>query len=132
MGAVIGEEVPLWDIREDFPHEDGMLVVNNAIGASLAQRLGAGRACLLAGHGAVAVAETIKHVVQVAISLVTNAELLMHARLLASTQDVGELRFLTRDETRVMAELATSPRALERMWEYWATRAGFSPSETAR
>jgi len=130
MGAVIGTEVPLWDIREDFPHDDGMLVVNNAIGSSLAQRIGAGRACLLAGHGGVAVAETLRHVVQVAISLVTNAELLTQARLLTLAQDAGELRFLASGEIRAMAELTFSPRALDRMWEYWATRAGYAPSET--
>lgn len=131
MGAAIGEEVPLWDIREDFPHEDGMLVVNNSIGSSLAQRVGVRRACLLAGHGGVAVAETLRRAVQVAVSLVTNAELLLQARLLTLSQDAGEPRFLGGGEIRAMAELMSSPRALDRMWEYWAARAGCAPSDTA-
>ena len=50
MGAAIGDDVPLWDIREDFPNDDGMLIVNDAIGSAVANRLGAGRACLLAGR----------------------------------------------------------------------------------
>jgi ribulose-5-phosphate 4-epimerase/fuculose-1-phosphate aldolase len=132
MGAVIGDEVPLWDIREDFPQEEGMLIVNNAIGSSLAKRLGEGRACLLASHGAVIVEATIRRVVQVAISLVTNAELFVQARLLAGTQDVRELRLLSGGEIRVMTELLFSPRALERMWEYWATRAGYGEGEATR
>ncbi len=129
VGATIGEEVPLWDIREDFPQEEGMLVVNNAIGASLARRLGAGRACLLASHGAVIVEATIKRVVQVAISLMTNAELLMQAHLLAGTQEARELRFLSSGEIRAMTELMFSPQALERMWEYWATRAEYGAGQ---
>jgi len=40
MGAAIGDEVPIWDIREDYPQDDGMLIVNNAIGSALA-----GHAC---------------------------------------------------------------------------------------
>jgi HCOMODA/2-hydroxy-3-carboxy-muconic semialdehyde decarboxylase len=131
MGAVIGEEVPLWDIREDFPQEEGMLIVNNEIGFSLAKRLGEGRTCLLASHGAVIVEATIKRVVQVAISLVTNAELFMQARLLAGTQEVRALRLLSGGEIRAMTELLFSPRALERMWEYWATRAGYGEGEAA-
>jgi ribulose-5-phosphate 4-epimerase/fuculose-1-phosphate aldolase len=132
MGATIGEEVPLWDIREEFPQEEGMLIVNNAIGSSLAKRLGEGRACLLASHGAVIVEATLRCVVQVAISLVTNAELLMQARLLAGTQEARDLRFLSSGEIKAMTELAFSPPALERMWDYWATRAGYGEGLAAR
>jgi ribulose-5-phosphate 4-epimerase/fuculose-1-phosphate aldolase len=133
LSAAIGAAVPLWDIREDFPQDAGMLVVNNAIGASLAQRLGAGRACLLAGHGAVVVAETLRQVVAVAISLVTNADLQLQACLLAGTPEGrGRTpRFLSRGEITAMGELSLSPRALERMWEYWATRAGYGPGAPA-
>jgi HCOMODA/2-hydroxy-3-carboxy-muconic semialdehyde decarboxylase len=124
LGATIGEEVPVWDIREDFPDDGGMLVVNDVIGSSLARRLGAHQACLLAGHGAVIAEETVKRVVQVAISLVTNAALLLQSHLLASTQDDSELRFLSPSEINAMTELALSHGPAERMWEYWATRAG--------
>ncbi len=75
---------------------------------------------------------TIRRAVQVAISLVTNAELLMQSRLLTLTQDARELRFLASGEIRAMTELMFSPRALERMWEYWATRAGYGVGEAAR
>jgi ribulose-5-phosphate 4-epimerase/fuculose-1-phosphate aldolase len=132
MGAAMGEEVPLWDIREDFPHDDGMLIVNNTIGSSMARRFGAGRTCLLAGHGAVIVETTIRRVVAVAIGLVTNAEILMHSRTLILMQDARDVRYLTSGEVRAMAELIFNPRALERMWDYWATRAGHGAGETAR
>lgn len=67
-----------------------------------------------------------------AISLVTNAELLMQARLLAGTQEARALRLLTSGEIRAMTELLFSPRALERMWDYWATRAGYGEGLAAR
>lgn len=120
MGATIGDEVPIWDIREDFRNDDGMLVVNDAIGSSLAKWLGAGRACLLAGHGAVIAEASIKRTVLVAISLVTNAELLMQSRLLALTQDDRRIRYLTTGEAAATAESTFNPRVLERIWEYWA------------
>ncbi len=132
MGAAMGEDVPLWDVREDFPHNDGMLIVNNAIGSSMAKRLGAGRTCLLASHGAVIVEATIKRVVAVASSLVANAEILMQSRILTLTVGTRELRYLGSGEIRAMTELIFSPRALERMWDYWATRAGCGVGEAAR
>jgi len=124
MGAAIGGEVPVWDIREDFPHDGGMLVTSNTLGSSLATRLGAGRACLLAGHGAVIAGQTLRRAVVAAISLVTNAEILLQSRMLAALRDAGEPRLLSPAEISAMEELALGPRALERMWEYWAARAG--------
>jgi HCOMODA/2-hydroxy-3-carboxy-muconic semialdehyde decarboxylase len=130
LGATVGEEVPVWDIREDFPDGGGMLVVNDTIGSALARKLGARRACLLAGHGALVADETVLRVVQVAISLVTNAALLLQSLALAATQRDRELRFLSSAEIDAMAEIALSAGPLQRMWEYWAHRAGHEPSET--
>ena len=53
MASGSGPDVPNWDIRDEFPNEGTMLVVNDATGRSLAKTLGAGRVCLLRGHGAV-------------------------------------------------------------------------------
>jgi hypothetical protein len=128
----MGEEVPLWDIRGDFPDDNGMLVVNNTIGSSMAKRLGANRACLPASHGAVIAETTIRRVVLVAINLVTNAELLMRSPMLTLTQGTRELRYLGSGEIRGMTELIFNPRALARMWEYWAARARHAAGEAAR
>jgi HCOMODA/2-hydroxy-3-carboxy-muconic semialdehyde decarboxylase len=123
MGAAIGGEVPIWDIREDFPNEDGMLIVNDDIGSCMAKRLGGGRACLLAGHGAVVAETNIRRTVTVAISLMTNAQLLMQARMLQLANEVRPIRYLAPGEISAMAELIFNPRILERMWEYWSRRA---------
>jgi HCOMODA/2-hydroxy-3-carboxy-muconic semialdehyde decarboxylase len=123
MGAAIGDDVPVWDIREDFPDDGGMLIVNEAIGSSMANRLGAGRACLLAGHGAVVAEAGLRRAVLVAISLMNYAVLLLQSLLLASTHDCRPTRYLTGGEITAMSELVFT-RALDRMWEYWVTRAG--------
>src|SRR5436305_10986219 len=86
MSAAIGDDVPIWDIRDDFPNEKTMLVVNDAIGRSLATALGAGRAALMRGHGAVIAAADIKKTVMVSIGLMRNAEMLMQAHVLALAQ----------------------------------------------
>ena len=44
----------------------------------------------MAGHGAVIAEETVKRVVQVAISLVTNAALVLQPHLFATTQKDSE------------------------------------------
>lgn len=124
MGAAIGEEVPIWDIRDDFPGEGGLLIVNAAHGSSMAERLGAHRCCLLAGHGAVIAEETLKRTVLVSISLMTNAELLMRSRLLTMTGSGHDPRYLRPGEIKTMAEQIFNPRALDRLWEYWVARAG--------
>jgi ribulose-5-phosphate 4-epimerase/fuculose-1-phosphate aldolase len=123
MGAPIGEEVPIWDIREDFPNENGLLIVNAAHGSSMVKRLGGCRCCLLAGHGAVIAETTLKRAVLVSISLMTNAELLMQSRLLTMTQDRRDPRYLSSGEIKTMTELIFNPEALDRLWEYWVTRA---------
>lgn len=132
MGATVGEEVPIWDIRHDYPDDDGLLVVNDAIGSSLAKRLGPGRACLLAGHGAVVADADIRRTVLVAISLMTNAELQMQSRLLTLADDNKQPRYLSKGEITFMTEVAFNPRALERMWEYWAGRADRATASAAR
>lgn len=132
MGAVIGEETPVWDIREEFPTDGGMLVVNSAIGSSLARRLGAARVCLMAGHGAVIAEASLKRTALVAIGVLANAELQLQSRLLTLTQspDGRDVRYLTQSEITAMAEQAFNLQALERMWEYWATRAGYADKLT--
>jgi ribulose-5-phosphate 4-epimerase/fuculose-1-phosphate aldolase len=124
MSAAIGESVPNWDIRDDFAEDKTMLVINDAIGRSLAETLGAGRTCLMRGHGAVIATGDIKTTVMVAIGLMYNAELLMQAQMLAMARGPGRVKFLSEDEVASTTEVLFSPRGLERAWEYWSVRAG--------
>jgi HCOMODA/2-hydroxy-3-carboxy-muconic semialdehyde decarboxylase len=131
MSAAIGDEVPIWDIRDDFPNEKAMLVVNNDLGRSLARTLGARRAALLRGHGAVIATASLKQTVLVSIGLMRNAELLMQAHLLSFAQGASDrgkdhaVKFLNPGEIEFTTDVLFSPRGLERAWEYWKRRAGF-------
>jgi ribulose-5-phosphate 4-epimerase/fuculose-1-phosphate aldolase len=60
MSSGSGAGVPNWDIRDEFPNDGTMLVVNDATGRSLAKTLGNGRVCLLRGHGAVIATGNLK------------------------------------------------------------------------
>jgi succinyl-CoA synthetase beta subunit len=48
MASGSGSNVPNWDIRDEFPNEGTMLVVNDDTGQSLARNIGAGRVYLCA------------------------------------------------------------------------------------
>lgn len=127
MSAAIGDSVPIWDIRDDFPHEKTMLVINDAIGSSLAKTLGAGRAALMRGHGAVIATGNVKKTVMVSIGLMRNAEMLMQAHLLSLAQGKdSQVKFLSGGEIEFTTDVLFNPRGLERAWEYWKRRAGFA------
>jgi ribulose-5-phosphate 4-epimerase/fuculose-1-phosphate aldolase len=85
-GAWFGGTVPVYD--------DPELVRTDALGAALARSLGASRAALLRGHGAVVLGEDIPECVTAALFLEESAERLMLAASL------GQPREYTADETR--------------------------------
>ena len=73
--AVIGREVPVWDIRDQFGDTD-MLVTSNEMGNSLACTVGAGKAALMRGHGSVIAAKSVQDAVFTTFYLRLNAEVL--------------------------------------------------------
>jgi ribulose-5-phosphate 4-epimerase/fuculose-1-phosphate aldolase len=130
MSAAIGNDVPVWDIREDFPSENTMLVVNDAIGMSMVRKLGSGRAVLLRGHGAVIAAADIKKTVLVSIGLMRNAEMLVQSHLLSLARGKNEdIRYLNSGEIEFTTDVLFNARGLNRAWEYWTVRAGFSVAD---
>lgn len=119
MASVIGDEVPVWDIAQQFGDTD-LLVTDAAKGDSLARCLGTKRAALMRGHGAVVAASNLREAVFVAIYLQLNAELLLRARVLGD----GSLRYLTPGEIRLASQTLLQPLSQDRAWEYWSARAG--------
>ena len=87
-------------------------------GRSLAKALGAGRVCLLRGHGSVVATHSIKATVLVAIALMHNAALLSEA------QRMGDVTYLSEREAQALLDTLFGS-SLERGWEYWSRRAGF-------
>jgi ribulose-5-phosphate 4-epimerase/fuculose-1-phosphate aldolase len=124
MASAIGEEVPTWDIRDEFG-ETNLLVTTNEMGDSLAKFLGPRPATLMRGHGCVVVGTSIPEMVFTAYYLQVNAEVLIHS------QALGEVQYLSAEEVKLSAALNLSPLAQDRVWEDWVLQAGF-PAPSAK
>lgn len=118
MASVIGEKVPIWDIRAEFG-DTNLLVTNQPQGRSLAQCLGNCSVALMRGHGSVVAGRSLRETVFTAVYLQINADLLMKAR------QMGEVTFLSPGEIDQASQLLFSPLSQNRAWEYWSRRAGF-------
>ncbi len=114
----MGPHVPVWDIRDDFGDTD-MLVRNLQQGRSLAKTLGDKAAVLMRGHGCAVVGNTVRDAVRIAVYLMVNA------RLQTEAMRLGEVTFLSEGEIAATAEMAASPLATDRIWEYWTRRSGY-------
>jgi ribulose-5-phosphate 4-epimerase/fuculose-1-phosphate aldolase len=77
--AVLGGEVPVWDIAHEFGPNTNMLVINMEQARSLARTLGKGRIALMRGHGSVVVGPSVPAVVSACINMDKNARVQMQA-----------------------------------------------------
>ena len=117
LGAIIGSELPVWDIRDNF-QDTNMLVVNMEQGRDLAACVGGRRVSLMRGHGCVIAGQTIREVVMASVYLQVNAGLLLQSLQL------GEVKYLSPGEIEMMSDSQMRLTGQERAWEYWANRAG--------
>ncbi len=117
LGAIIGSELPVWDIRDNF-QDTNMLVTNMEQGRDLAVCLGGRRVSLMRGHGCVIAGQTIREVVMASVYLQVNAGLLLQSLQL------GEVKYLSPGEIEMMSDSQMRLTGQERAWEYWANRAG--------
>lgn len=117
VAGIIGKEIPLWDIQDDFGDTD-LLVINAKQAASLAKTLGQNRVVLMRGHGYTAAAASLELTVRTSIYLKINAQALLAAIPL------GPVHFLSDAEIDAVNAKMGSPRATKRVWENWAKRAG--------
>ena len=118
--SVIGAEIPVWDIAENFGATD-MLVRTMEMGRDLARTLGQNRCLLMRGHGAVVTGESLQEAVVTAIYLQVNARIQLQA------QSLGDPRGLSEDEIPLSRGAQLSALAMERVWEYLCLRAGVDP-----
>jgi ribulose-5-phosphate 4-epimerase/fuculose-1-phosphate aldolase len=116
MCASIGHHVPLWDSHDKFG-DTALLVENMDMGRDLATSLGEGRTALMRGHGAVVVAQTLRHAVFISVYLELAAKLQMQA------MPMGKVKFLTDGEVDKVIN-RTGPYTIDRAWENWCRRAG--------
>ena len=117
VAALIGQSVPIWDIREEFG-DTSMLVTNMEQGRDLARAVGGGRVALMRGHGSVVAGGSVREAVMASVYLQVNAQLLMDGLRL------GDVTYLSEGETKLMAEAQLRPTSADRVWEYWVRRAG--------
>ena len=117
VGAAIGEDVPVWDIRRNFG-DTNMLVVNMDQGRDLAATLGANRVALMRGHGCAVAGRTLREAVFTAIYLQVNAKLQTAAMNLSD-----EVQYLSPGELERVMEMLSQELGLQRAWEYWTMRA---------
>ncbi|MGI9568794.1 MAG: class II aldolase/adducin family protein [Desulfobulbia bacterium] len=116
VGAVIGEEIPIWDIREHFGDTD-MLVRTMEQGRNMAEAMGKSRCLLMRGHGAVVAGHSLKEAVMTAVYLQVNAQVQTEA------MNMGDTTYLSPKEIELLTETQFSPLAMDRAWEYFCTRA---------
>ena len=115
--AVIGHEVPVWDIRDDFG-DTNMLVTSNEMGDSLARTVGKGKAALMRGHGSVVAGKTVRDAVFTTFYLRLNAEVVIKAMSMGET-----ITYLSPGEIDRSGELHSSETAQGRAWEDWCSQA---------
>jgi HCOMODA/2-hydroxy-3-carboxy-muconic semialdehyde decarboxylase len=114
IAGFLGEGPPVFEIRATAGPETDMLVRNNAIGKALAESLGANAIALMRGHGSVAAAQSVKHVVFRAIYTEVNA------RAEAEALKIGVPTFLNAKEAA--AATKTNDALVERPWALWKQR----------
>ena len=118
--AVIGNEVPVWDIRDHFG-DTNMLVTTNEMGNSLAGTVGKGKAALLRGHGSVIVGKTVQDTVFTTFYLRLNGEVVIKA------MSIGEpITYLSPGEIDRSGELHSEAVSQGRAWEEWCLQAGIA------
>lgn len=118
-GAIVGTEVPVWDIADEFGDETDLLVRNMDHGRSLGKTLADRRLALMRGHGSVVTGYDLIDVVSVCIAMDKNARVQMAALSLGGIKPLrdGELAWRA-------SHSGPNNRADGRAWEYWKLRAG--------
>jgi len=101
------------------------LIRTRELGDLLAQKLGAGIAVMMRGHGITTAAADVRTAAVAACLLEESARLQLDM-LAAAGGDAGRLRAYTREEAESVGD-QVSPRVVERAWEYYAAVAAKRP-----
>jgi ribulose-5-phosphate 4-epimerase/fuculose-1-phosphate aldolase len=114
IAGFLGAGPPVFEIRATAGAESDMLIRSNAIGEALAKTLGANSIALMRGHGSVAAAQSVKHVVFRAIYTEVNA------RTEGEALKIGKPEFLNIKEAA--AAMKTNDALVDRPWALWKQR----------
>ena len=114
IAGFLGSGPPVYEIRGAAGLGSDMLIRNAALGQSLAAKMGTHQILLMRGHGSVAAAQSIKHVVFRAIYTEVNARVEIQAL------SIGKPEFLNVKEAA--AAMTTNDTLVERPWSLWKQR----------
>jgi ribulose-5-phosphate 4-epimerase/fuculose-1-phosphate aldolase len=115
IAGFLGAGVPVFEIRETAGSASDMLIRNASLGHALASTLGTHSVALMRGHGSVAAAQSIRHVVFRAIYTEVNA------RMQAEAMKLGTPEFLNAQEAAAAAK--TNDGLVDRPWALWKQKA---------
>jgi HCOMODA/2-hydroxy-3-carboxy-muconic semialdehyde decarboxylase len=115
IAGFLGTGVPVFEIRDTAGPATDMLIRNASLGHALAAALGDHTVILMRGHGSVAAARSIRHVVFRAVYTEVNA------RMEAEALKLGTPIFLNAEEAAAAAK--TNDALVDRPWELWKQRA---------
>ena len=115
MGSFLGEQTPVFEIRDSAGDASDLLIRDNALGRALAQSLGDRPAVLMRGHGITLVGSTLKEAVFRAVYSEFNA------RIQAEALRLGPVTFMTGGEAAASA--ATNASQIDRAWNVWKAQA---------
>jgi HCOMODA/2-hydroxy-3-carboxy-muconic semialdehyde decarboxylase len=115
IAGFLGGGVPVFEIRDVAGPASNMLISNAALGHALAMVLDSHAVALMRGHGSVAAAQSLRHVVFRAVYTEVNA------RISSEALRLGEPTFLNDEEAQ--AAMKTNDALVDRPWELWRRRA---------
>jgi ribulose-5-phosphate 4-epimerase/fuculose-1-phosphate aldolase len=115
IAGFLGGGVPVFEIRDVAGPASNMLISNSALGRALAATLGQHPVALMRGHGSVAAAQSVRHVVFRAVYTEVNA------RMESEALRLGDPTFLNDGEAA--AAMTTNDGLVDRPWELWKRRA---------
>ncbi len=115
IAGFLGAGAPVFEIRDTAGPASDMLIRNPSLGHALAASLGTHSVALMRGHGSVAVAQSIRHVVFRAVYTEVNA------RMQAEAMKLGTPSFLNAEEAAAAAK--TNDGLVDRPWALWKQRA---------
>jgi HCOMODA/2-hydroxy-3-carboxy-muconic semialdehyde decarboxylase len=115
IAGFLGTGAPVFEIRDTAGPASDMLIRNTGLGHALAATLGDHSVALMRGHGSVAAAQSIRHVVFRAVYTEVNA------RVQAEAMKLGTPTFLNAEEAA--AATKTNDALVDRPWALWKQRA---------
>ena len=112
MCAPIGDDIPTWDIRDQFGDSTNLLVTDIDMGRDLAACLGDRTMTLMRGHGSTVVGQSLREAVFTAVYMELNAGMQMKAMAM------GEVNYLSTEEIATIKR-GRAGFTFERGWENW-------------